>query len=430
MGCVRRSSRRASCWAAVASLWAVSALSGGCSGIFQERRPQQPATFQRVATAGELRVGAAEADITPDGSVYLAGFSMARESTGVEAPLKARALVLLFGDLKLAIVGIDNLGLMRNDVDWIKAGLPGFTNGCVFLCASHTHAAPDLVGLWGLYYLSSGRDPAYLTLVRTRIADAVRRAEAAARPADLVRGVASMPQHGLVGNSNRRTVFDRRVNVLHAVARDGGQPLGTLLHLACHPEVLRRQSTLVSPDFVGRFCDGWAAAGHGQAVFVNGALGAMVTPKPRGVEGLGEMGAKLVELAEAALRTARPVAVTDIEVRRRDVYMPLTSPGLLLGRLTGAIDRPAYSDNMRTGVGYLRIGDVEIACVPGEIEPTLAERLRRRSGRPELLVFGLVDDEVGYLMRAVDAHDREFAYERMMSPCVDAGEWVQGALTR
>ena len=172
-----------------------------------------------------------------------------------------------------------------------------------------------------------------------------------------------------------------------------------------------------------------AEAGLGQAVFVNGALGAMITPEPSGLEGMQVMTDALMETGREALDQAAPVDVRELEVRRRDVYMPLTSTGLLLGRLTMVIPRRAYGGHMRSTVGSLRIGPIEAVCVPGEMEPTLAQRIRDTLGAPDLLVFGLVDDEVGYLMREVDAKDPLFAYERSMSPMVDAGEVVFEAVT-
>ena len=70
------------------------------------------------------------------------------------------------------------------------------------------------------------------------------------------------------------------------------------------------------------------------------------------------------------------------------------------------------------------MGSLEAACVPGEMEPALAARIREATGKPDLLVFGLVDDEIGYLMRDQEARDPEYAYERGMSPVVDTGERV------
>jgi hypothetical protein len=68
-------------------------------------------------------------------------------------------------------------------------------------------------------------------------------------------------------------------------------------------------------------------------------------------------------------------------------------------------------------------------AVPGEMEPALAARLRAQLHRPDLVVFGLCDDEVGYLLRDKEARDPEFAYERSMSPCISAGELVSQAIT-
>jgi hypothetical protein len=59
----------------------------------------------------------------------------------------------------------------------------------------------------------------------------------------------------------------------------------------------------------------------------------------------------------------------------------------------------------------------------------LAERVRAELQRPDLVVFGLCDDEVGYLMREQEASDPEYAYERLMSPCRTAGERVRAAIT-
>jgi hypothetical protein len=85
-------------------------------------------------------------------------------------------MVITSGSRRIAVVGVDLLGVMREDVDWIKRGLPGFANGDVFVCASHTHAGPDLIGLWGYYLLSSGRDRDYLVQLRAAVAAAVAEA--------------------------------------------------------------------------------------------------------------------------------------------------------------------------------------------------------------------------------------------------------------
>jgi hypothetical protein len=405
-------------------------LGSACSGVFQRSLPALPAAYERGVMGTELLVGAAERDITPAVGCWLAGFSPARASTGVASPLKVRALVLGLAGRRYAIIGIDNLGVMRDDVDWIKGGLQGFANGDVFFCSSHTHAGPDLIGVWGWYLVTTGRDRDYLAKVGAATAAAVAEAWARAAPATLVRGRARLPARGLVKNANRPECFDRRLEVVQARAVDDGRPLGTLLHMACHPEVMPRRNTELSADFVGELCDRWRDAGHGQAVYVSGALGAMVSPQveQRNMDGVRHFGAGALQVAEAALAAAEPLPVDAIEVRRRDVYLPLHSMIFKLGRLTMALQRDVYDGCARSGVTWLRIGALQAVGVPGEMEPALAQRIRSRIGVPDLLVFGLCDDELGYLMREQDARDPEFAYEKSMSPCVRAGEIVEAAL--
>ncbi len=404
-------------------------LLGSCTGLFQRQLPDVPARYATTVAGDELKVGFAERDITPAVGGYLAGFDIARRSDGIGSPLKVRAMVLEAGGRRFAIVGLDNLGLIRADADWIKSLLPGFAGGDVFLCASHTHAAPDLIGLWGWYLLQSGRDRDYLALVGKATADAVAEAGRRLCLARLVRAESRVPGKGCFKNPNRAGVFDRRLVAIQARSVADDQPLGALLHMACHPEVLPRRNKLVSSDFVGGLCDAWRDQGLGQAVFVNGALGSMVSPdwQPRTQAGAEQMGRELQRLMQESLSSADPVAVDAIEVRRSDVYLPLTTAGFRLGRLTGVVPRDVYDGHVRTTVGWLRIGDVRIVAVPGEIEPALAERIRGRLGMPDLIFFGLCDDELGYLMRLRDARDDLFAYERSVSICLAAGVGIAAA---
>lgn len=422
-----RSARSLLTFAIIVSLQTLCA----CAGVFQHAAPDQVMTYQVAVAVNEMRVGSAECDVTPEVGGYMGGFSLARKSSAVGSPLMVRALVLEAGGRRFAVIGIDSLGLMRDDIDYIKSGLSNFANGDVFVCSSHTHAAPDPIGIWGYYFLTSGRDRAYIGRLRAAARRAVRDALANAAPAKWVRGQALLPCSGLVKNANRASVFDRRVSVMQAVATTDNRPLGTLLHFACHPEVLPRRNTLISADFVGALCDEWRRRDHGQAVFVNGALGAMISPdfQPRDMDGVCAFAQSACDICEVALSDSQPMPVDQVEVRRSDVYLPMTSPAFLIGRTTTALQREVYSGAARTSVGYLRMGELEAVAIPGEMEPALAEQMRGQLGRPNLLVFGLCDDEVGYLMREQDAVDPLFAYERSMSPCRTAGERVRRALT-
>lgn len=403
-----------------------STLLSSCAGIFQ-RDLRDPSRWERAAR-GAMKVGSASVDVTPTEHAYLAGFSPGRSATGVHEPLMARVLVVSVGGEELVMVGLDNLGPQQEDVEYIKGGIEGVMPGNVFVCSSHTHSGPDLVGIWGYWFLTSGRDRGYLMLLRQRIAQAVAEARRDLQPARLRYGKVRLPREGLLRNSNRRHLFDPRFHVLHFVHAETDAPVGTLFHLACHPEVEPRRGTLLSADFVGPLCRIWEERGHGPAMFVNGALGALVANRMRGTENVVPMGERLVEFAETSLAQAEDIEVQDMALVRSEVFLPLDSYLLRIGRQTTLIPREVYGGCLRSTVSYLRLGSLEIAMVPGEMEPGLAAKIRALSHRPNLLVFGLVDDEVGYLMDDRTARDPEFSYERGMGPGVRGGEQVTDAL--
>ncbi|HIE71836.1 MAG TPA: hypothetical protein EYP98_17565, partial [Planctomycetes bacterium] len=114
---------------------AVLPVLAACAGIFQHAAPDQVMRYAVTEPVRELRVGSAERDITPLVGEYMGGFDIARTSTAIGSPLKVRALVIETGNRRFAILGIDSLGLMRGDVDFIKSGLGGFANGDVFVCS-------------------------------------------------------------------------------------------------------------------------------------------------------------------------------------------------------------------------------------------------------------------------------------------------------
>ncbi len=111
------------------------------------------------SSAGALRVGFAERDITPDISrpVYIAGYGENRVATGVHDPLHARAVVLADGERKIALVCVDVVGLQLPEVRRVREKLTDFHY--VMVSSTHNHEGPDVIGIWGPTPIKSGVDP-------------------------------------------------------------------------------------------------------------------------------------------------------------------------------------------------------------------------------------------------------------------------------
>ena len=94
-----------------------------------------------------LRIGWAEADITPPGPVSLAGSFGARISERVCDPITATVLVLESGSEHVIWVSCDLIAIadeLRDAVRAQVASLPGLDAKRVILNATHTHSAPEL----------------------------------------------------------------------------------------------------------------------------------------------------------------------------------------------------------------------------------------------------------------------------------------------
>ncbi len=154
-----------------------------------------------TARAGELRAGAATANITPPLGIEMNGGTAPGYATHVHDELHARALVLDDGATRLAFVVVDNCLIDRAVFDAAKALVfqhTGIASNHVSMSCTHTHSAGSVCGV----HLSEA-DPAYRAWLPRRIADAVHIAVNQLAPARVAWGSGSVPQH----------VFCRRVTV-------------------------------------------------------------------------------------------------------------------------------------------------------------------------------------------------------------------------
>ena len=132
--------------------------------------------------SGVLQAGAAAIDITPaEFPVIVNGGFTERTADKVHDPLFARALVLQRGDLRLAIVLVDNCLMPRDLLDAAKQLIAAQSNipvQRVLISATHCHSGPSVMGALG-----SRPDQAYVKVLPGKIAEAVAKAISQLEPA-------------------------------------------------------------------------------------------------------------------------------------------------------------------------------------------------------------------------------------------------------
>ena len=411
-----------------------------------------------AADSAPLRFGFAKRVITPAlgaQPVYMAGFDTNRPATGVHDDLWARAVAVSDGQTRVVIVSLDLIGFFLADVDAARALLHERAGAAELVVTStHSHEGPDTMGLWGPGRFTSGVDPGYLARVRRTVADTAAEALDRLEPARLVLAQTRTP--ALIVDSRLPEVIDDRLVVLHAVTPDD-RTLGTVVSWSNHPEALAGDNTLLTSDFPHYLNRRLEETLGGTAVFLIGSIGGLMTPM--GLELVDAVGApipqdsfalaravgeRVATAAIAALRAkGRESASKALEYRSARVFVPLENRLFRLAAFLGVLDRPVFSksqpataafgDDLETEIGYLRIGDVEMLCVPGEIYPELViggiqdpqdPGADERGAPPETplqdlltsdyrLVIGLANDEIGYIIpRSQWDADAPFAYGR------------------
>jgi hypothetical protein len=407
-----------------------------------------PAQARPAACRHGFAAGAAAVDVTPRpprghalSEVQLGGygFGAGRGATWVRHRLFARAWSAgcarggrLDPRRAVAIVEVDNQGMQVA----YRGGAPGSTGAirtaaarrariprrAIVVASNHSHAGPDLIGVWG--FVPSW----YLRQIQRGAVRALVQAGARARLAQLRVGAVRAPalvhtqfNDPAVGASDH---VDDALRVVRAVDRRG-RALATLVEFAAHSTVMGSANRGTSPDWTGVLAARLERARRrwGTVVVLEGTNGKTqpTTPEaPMAIRARPEMtapgdprdadeweveryaGAVAAKVASAA-RRALPVRGHTVGGDTRYLAERATN-ALLLGLVkSGTVRRldaaPWTSD---TGVGTLvsslRVGDLAIDATPGESYPAVQHRVEAAAPAVHHLLAGLANDQLGYLI--------------------------------
>jgi len=364
--------------------------------------------------AAALRVGTAIVDITPTEPVRMSGYASRKDlSQGIHDPLSARVIALEAGDERLVLVSTDILGFYDGTADdfrraiWEEHDLAGEQ---LFLCATHTHAAPTPALDPDKGHENNVR---YTRQLREKLIETVGRALADLSPAEMGVGVGHCP----IGSNRRERVSDaqgnsqirlgrnpygptdKQVIVLRITAAD--TPRAILFNYATHATCLGPGNYAISGDVIGlaeQFVEKIYGAGLMAPAFA-GASGDIdpwfrVLPKFDEREGwipepvlLGTfLGEEVVHVAERTEASMDDVAIAS-------AFACLELPGKASGGVEVAEDHPPTTLNITVA----RIGDVGVVGLGGEVLTEIGTAIKEASPFAHTLIITHCNGTAGYL---------------------------------
>jgi len=379
------------------------------------------------------KAGASSAVITPKTMMWLSGFAArTKPADGVAMDIFAKSLVLDDGTSgPLAIVTLDLISIPREVRLQVAERLQkehGIPPERLLINASHTHSGPEL-RVWR----TSRTDDAqrrereareYCDFLVETLSRVVGEALAKRVPADVDYTHAKC---GFAMNRRRPTgrgyqnapwpegPVDHRVPVLRVVGKEPKKELAFLFGYACHCTALSGQQ--FSGDYAGA-AQAWLEAKHPGAValFMNGCSGDQ-NPYPRSEPAYAEMHGRALALAvESALATPpRPLSGTiqaafrEISIRferqpardELEARAKSTTDKLDAGLATHLLEKLDRGETLDKDYPYpvqvLRLGDLTLVALGGEVVVDYSLRLQRELEDPVVWVAGYSNDVMTYI---------------------------------
>ena len=377
-------------------------------------------------------VGFASEDVMPDDigkkKYYVAGYKIRNPATGVLDPMTASAIWIddNSGRGGVVFVSSDNVGVSSYDINRIKAELADFCKetGCrsINICSTHNHAGIDTLGYWGPLP-KTGKDPKFMRIFYDGVKKAVKRAYEDAREGSLYVGSIEAPP--IQRDSRLPEVYSKTLTRFRFVPNDGGREIW-MLNFASHSESLLGANSLVSADFPCYVREEIKNKAGADCIYFVGAIGGLIRLKELDEDNIKSTKMAGEQLGQAAIainndRKLPPM----INLLRQEYYSEVDNFVLLLAEKIGifksspaAIGNGGTHMSIHTEMTYVNIGGFQMLLLPCEIFPELVyggylsadetaegkspdinpKTLVEIAGDEDLLIFGLSNDEIGYVV--------------------------------
>jgi hypothetical protein len=346
--------------------------------------------------------------------IYLAGFGQNRPATGKHDDLWARAIVIEYEAVRIAIVSIDLIGYYSKANYYGLAEIqklvdPKLGISEILIASTHNHEAPDTIGPWGVNPLSDGKYPKYLRFVDRQIARAIAKAAASTVRAVMKLGRTDPRTSPSIAGMQTRThgrpptFYDEELRVIQFLEASRPIPprvIATVVNWNTHPESMENRNTLITSDFPHALREAVEKKYGGSAIYISGDLGAVeiigdsnnkrgdrtrfdgkdFPLKPENnrpdytFERTEAIGRDVAQAVVDALDRSEWSPVKGIDLRKSILRAPMDNAGYLFLASKGVLDtmpplRDGDNPEIETTVYAITIGDAQIVTVPGELFP-------------------------------------------------------------
>jgi len=378
--------------------------------------------FEVSAQKNNLLAGTAKIKITPDVPIPMSGYGSRKGPfRGIHDDLFARVVAFSDGTQKAILISADVIGFSHSFWEETTRGITretGIKKEFIFLAAVHNHSGP-VTKVYGED--SSEQVNTYVNGLRDKIISASTEAIKKLMPVSIGAGKGECKM-----NINRRAPdgtgeislgqnpyapCDHEVGVIR-ITDKSGNPLTLIMNWPCHGVVLGPNNYLITGDWPGaasRYIED-VSGGELVAPVIVGASGDINpiygphidfennSSYAFGKEAIGE------DLGKESLRVAKeikPFSSGKITALQRVIALPAKE------KESGGYLQPGSrkADSLLVRLSALKIGDIVLTGVSGEVFNQISVKMRKQSPYPFTFMVTHCNGSSGYLVTE-DAYPR------------------------
>lgn len=366
---------------------------------------------------------------------YIAGYGENNPAKGVIDPQYAHAMWIddNSGRGGILFISLDVVGLLNKDVNRIRDRLKDFKEktGCrsINVFSTHNHAGIDTMGIWGKLP-KSGKDCKFMELLFESTVKACETAYNNRCNGDLYLGTVDVPD--MQEDIRTPIVYSKTLTRFRFKPHNDSDEIW-LVNFASHSESLQGCNHLVSADFPCYFREKIKAEIGADVVYSVGAVGGMISmdipdektlrQEHRLLESTRKIGYKLAEYALSIENEQKLQPV--LNFARKEFYAGVENTILTLACCIGLLEADRYASKeyknyfcLKSEISYFELGGKKMLFLPCEIFPELVfggflnadesssgsggevnpKTLAEITNDENILVFGLANDELGYVV--------------------------------
>ena len=385
-------------------------------------------------SSGDIwNLGLGRRQILPDENntepLYIAGYKNGVEIGNVLDYCEARAIWMDTGEKGILLIGIDCVALDSSTVQKIRESLSDLPD-CEYIhvYATHTHAGIDTLGMWGPVGIEGKNEDYMEKLIQAAKESGM---EACEQRTEGKMYFGQIKTENMLYDSRIPRVYDENLYQLRFEPENEDSGI-RLYFYGAHAESLRGNNIRLSRDFPGMLCDQVAEVTGDNTMFCPGAIGGLIMTDEftdtswYSLENMEMTADKLTEYALSITKESeqelKPVILHD----NTKCAVPMDNIAFWLYKFLGILGNKAIPADSATGYGVetemsvFMMDDLAITFIPGEIFPELVlgteygdassenetpkslSQIAKEHGIENMLIAGLANDEIGYIVPPSD----------------------------